>query len=291
MTVQVAIHAALFVQFVYDHWGTEALSVDLDGKPVINAAGEPIIQGKSYTVLKTIYANDLATGFCPNRPIVEGYKTIGIVAVNDADPTDVYVAIRGTCTIWEWVQDLNFLMKTFSNVSGSGLTEDGFTDMYQSFSFTSGVNQGSAFIQNLATLITRSSPNACATIVGHSLGSSLATLLALDLSANTPVQNSLYTFASPRTGDLTFSHLFNHIVPNAYRITNRLDIVPKTPPPLMYWHVGDETELIPGADVKFDLECEHSLTTYLHLLGALNGTQALYPLEAKCLTSAASGGA
>jgi len=289
MTIQNAINAALFVQFVYDNWGTDALSNNLDGKPVVTTAGAPIIPGKAYSVLKTIYANDLATDFNPNRPILEGYKTIGIVAVNDADPTDVYVAIRGTSTIWEWLQDLNFLMKSFANVSGSGLTEDGFTDMYQSFSFTAGVNQGPAFIQNLAALITKSSPKACATIVGHSLGSSLATLLALDLSANTPLTNVLYTLASPRTGDLTFSHLFNHVVPNAYRIANRLDIVPKTPPPLLYWHVGDETELIPGSDLKFDLACEHILTTYLHLLGVLNSTPSLYPLEAKCLTSAAPG--
>jgi pimeloyl-ACP methyl ester carboxylesterase len=131
---------------------------------------------------------------------------------------------------------------------------------------------------------------ACATIVGHSLGSSLATLLALDLSANTLVTNVLYTLASPRTGDLTFSHVFNHIVPNAYRIANRLDIVPKTPPPLLYWHVGDETELIPGPDLKFDLACEHILSTYLHLLGVLNNTPALYPLSAGCLKSAATPG-
>jgi triacylglycerol lipase len=289
MTVQNAIDAALFIQFVYENWGTNAHSNDLDGKPVITLAGAPIIAGRNYTVLKTIYANDLATGSNPSRPILEGYKTIGIVAVNDADPNDLYVAIRGTSTIWEWLQDVNFFMKSFSNVSGSGLTEDGFTDMYQSFSFTAGVNQGPAFIQNLAALLITSSPRACPTIAGHSLGSSLATLLALDLSANTPLTCALYTLASPRTGDLTFSHLFNHVVPNAYRIANRLDIVPKTPPPLLYWHVGDETELIPGPEVKFDLACEHILTTYLHLLGTLNNTAGLYPLDAKCLTSAAPG--
>jgi triacylglycerol lipase len=287
MTIQNAINAALFVQFVYDNWGTDDGSNNLDGRPVVTAAGDPIVPVKKYTVLKTIYANDLATVLSPNKPILEGYKTIGIVAANDADAKDIYVAIRGTETVWDWIQDLNFLMKPFSNVSGSGLTEDGFTDMYQSFSFTAGVNQGPAFIQNLAALIAKSSPQACATIAGHSLGSSLATLLALDLSANTPITNSLYTLASPRTGDLTFSHLFNHVVPNAYRIVNRLDLVPKTPPPLLYWHVGDETELIPGPDLKFDLKCEHILTTYLHLLGAVNGTPSLYPLDPQCAKSAA----
>lgn len=288
MTIQNAIDAALFVQFVYDNWGTDQASNNLDGKPVVTAspASAPILPGRTYTVLKTIYANDLATAICPDRPILEGFKTIGIVAVNDADPADAYVAIRGTSTIWEWLQDLNFLMRPFRNVSGAGLTEDGFTDMYDSFSFTAGVNQGPNFIQALASVILGSSPKACATIVGHSLGSSLATLLALDLSVNTSVTNVLYTLASPRTGDLTFSHLFNHVVPNAYRVANRLDIVPKTPPPLLYWHVGDETELIPGADLKFDLACEHILSSYLHMLGAWNGDAASFPLSANCVASA-----
>ena len=40
----------------------------------------------------------------------------------------------------------------------------------------------------------------------------------------------------------------NHIVPNAYRVGNRLDVVPKVPPPLMYFHVGDETELLVKRD-------------------------------------------
>jgi hypothetical protein len=155
VTIQNAINAALFVQFVYDNWGSNELSHNLDARPVVTSHGAPLIVGKTYTVLKTIYTNDLATAINPNRPIVEGYKTIGVVAVNDNDPGDVYIAIRGTSTIWEWLQDLNFLMKPFSNVSGSGLTEDGFTDMYQSFSFTAGVCTGPSFIQQLATVILR----------------------------------------------------------------------------------------------------------------------------------------
>ena len=68
-------------------------------------------------------------------------------------------------------------------------------------------------------------------MTGHSLGAGLATLLALDLAAHSLVPNTCITLASPRVGDLTFQHVFNQVVPNAYRVVNRIDIVPKVPPP------------------------------------------------------------
>ena len=111
--------------------------------------------------------------------------------------------------------------------------------------------------------------NAMVTVTGHSLGAALATLLAIDMSANTTFPTGLYTLASPRVGDLTFHNLFNHVVPNAYRIVNRLDVVPQLPPPLFYFHVGDETELVPSNAMKLDVACEHHLTSYLNMLATL----------------------
>jgi predicted lipase len=72
------------------------------------------------------------------------------------------------------------------------------------------------------------------TICGHSLGGALATLLALDVAANTIFKNpTIYTYASPRTGDALFARTYNQVLPNTYRIANRVDMVPKLPlPPL-----------------------------------------------------------
>jgi triacylglycerol lipase len=279
VNVQSAINAGLFVQFVANQWDVGSPKNNLDGMPVVNTAGSPVIPGSRYTVKKTLYACDLATDINPTRPGDEGWKTFGIVAVNDADPNDIFVAIRGTLTVWEWLQDAKFLLRPFKRVSGGGLTEDGFTDMYYSMSFSSANCDGN-FITDLAALLPAS---ARVTVAGHSLGASVATLLAFDLGANTKFIPTLYTLASPRVGDLTFSHVFNHIVPNAFRIANRLDVVPKVPPPLMYFHVGDETELVPGNDLRFDLGCEHHLTSYFHMLGALTGLGANYPIQANCL--------
>jgi hypothetical protein len=277
MDVQSAINAGLFVEYVYENWNSQSPQTNLNGKAVLTAQQKPIIAGKGYTVVKTIYANDLATVINPLQA-QNGFVTMGIVAQNDADPTDVFIAIRGTEGVWEWLQDAKFLSRPFSNVVGSGLTEDGFTDMYQSFSFT--LARSNTFMADLKAAI---DPKAKVTISGHSLGSSLATLLALDMAVNTSLPVRLYTLASPRVGDLTFHNLFNHVVPDAFRIENRMDIVPKTPPPLFYFHVGDETELIPPPNLKFDLGCEHSILSYFNMLSALIGQQANYPIDAKCV--------
>ncbi len=278
MNIPEAIEAGLFVQFVYGSWNSSGQTTNLDGAEVVSGPNTPVIAGKSYKVLKTIYSNDLATDISPNRPLVEGYKTIGIVAVDRANPQSLVIAVRGTEGIWEWLQDIKFLQIPFANVAGAGLTEDGFTDMYYSFSFTPG--NSNTFVKDLLAMIPSGST---VTVVGHSLGSALSTLLALDISAHSSLNVISYTYASPRVGDLTFQTLFNHIVPNTYRIDNRLDIVPKTPPPLFYYHVGDDTELIPPVTVKFDLACEHNTATYFNMLATLLGRGDAYPIPAGCL--------
>jgi hypothetical protein len=283
VNVQAAINAGLFVQFVYDNWNVTSQSTNLDGRPVVTSAGSPIIPGKTYQVLKTIYSNDLATDISPQRPLLEGYKTMGIIAQNAADDADIFIAVRGTEGIWEWLQDFKFLLRSFPNVTGSGLTEDGFTDMYLSFSLTP--SPSTTFMKDVAALLPS---NAMVTVTGHSLGAALATLLALDMAANNNFPVGVYTLASPRVGDLSFHNVFNHVVPNAYRVANRLDIVPKTPPPLLYFHVGDETDLIPSSAMKFDLACEHHLTSYFNMLATLIGQQNLYPIDGDCLKQEAA---
>lgn len=277
MDIQSAITAGLFVQFVADNWASNGQTTVLNNLPVLDTLGNPVVPGRNFVVQDTIYANDLATDISKANAIVPAYKTIGIVA---RDGADFYIAIRGTDSIWEWIQDAKFFPRLFPNVPGSGLTEDGFTDMYLSFSFTPGSPTGS-FITDLLGKIAGA---ASVTVAGHSLGAALATLLALDLSnGNTSLNPTLYTLASPRVGDLIFHHLFEHAVPSCYRIYNRLDIVPQVPPPPLYIHVGDETELVadPGT-IKYNWPCEHHLTTYLYLLSQLNNGQTNYQVQPNC---------
>jgi pimeloyl-ACP methyl ester carboxylesterase len=128
------------------------------------------------------------------------------------------------------------------------------------------------------------------TICGHSLGGALATLLALDVAANTRFSDpTVYSYGSPRVGDSLFASTYNQVVKNSYRIANRLDIVPALPPPVDYEHVLNPYELNPIRLVPFPpkilvkstLACEHSLATYLYLLSLQSGGVVI-PLESTC---------
>jgi hypothetical protein len=237
---------------------------------------QPNYDGKVYEgfqVLQTIYANDLATDISPNIDPVRDVVSIGYVARSTTDPDEYVIVVRGTEGIWEWIQDAKILPIPFQAVPGAGLTEDGFTDMYNSFRVAPDPKSAS-LTPSLAGLL--GGANSKLTICGHSLGSALATLLAVDVAINTPYkQPTLYTFASPRVGDLHFLNFFNAVVPDCYRIANRMDIVTHVPTPPLYFHVGDETELNPQSSVVNNPACEHDIATYLFLLS--NGATALTP--------------
>lgn len=76
-------------------------------------------------------------------------------------------------------------------------------------------------------------------VTGHSLGGAMATLLACAINLrfeDNPV--TLYTYASPRVGDIEFARHWNHLVPHL-RHVYRNDIIPAVPPAdLGYHHFG-----------------------------------------------------
>ena len=254
---------------------------------VTNSAGTSVTAGgTAYTVVTTIYANDLATDMNPNR--TNNIVSIGLIY--EAEQTgDVVVAIRGTDGILEWVHDAEFLLVPCPFLVGAGKTEDGFTAMYNSL--RTAVSPGSpTVVSALATLPYKHTISSM-TICGHSLGGAIATLLALDVAANTKVPNpTVYTYASPRTGDPSFVVKYNKLLTNSYRIANRLDVVPKLPLPPVYDHVAELYELNPmrllplppKILVKPTLDCEHSLVSYLYLLSVVSGGLVL-PLDQTCV--------
>jgi pimeloyl-ACP methyl ester carboxylesterase len=133
-------------------------------------------------------------------------------------------------------------------------------------------------------------PASSLTVCGHSLGAALATLLALDVAANTIFKDpTVYTYASPRTGDPAFASTYDQVVKNSFRIANRLDLVPKLPLPPFYEHVAELFELNPiqllplppKIMVKPTITCEHLPNSYLHLLSVVSGGPIL-PLDPTC---------
>ena len=193
-----------------------------------NSAGKVIhAGGTSYMVVTTIYASDLATDMNPARAI--GLVSIGLI-LQAAGTGDVVIAIRGTEGILEWIHDAEFLQVTCPFLVGAGRTEDGFTDMYTSL--RTGDAAGSPGVVDALATLPFARPVGPLTICGHSLGAALATLLALDVAANSSFRNpTVYTYASPRTGDPAFASTYNQVVPDTFRIANRVDLVPKLPFP------------------------------------------------------------
>jgi Lipase (class 3) len=259
----------------------------IDPSNLANSAGNSITAGgTTYTVATTIYANDLATDMNPGR----GNDIVSIGLILQANRTgDVVIAIRGTEGIMEWIQDAIFLMVPCPFLAGAGNTEDGFTAVYESF--RTGPMAGSPAVVSALATIPLPQPITSVTICGHSLGGALATLLALDVAANTPFKSpTTYTYASPRAGDPTFVAMYNHIVPNTFRVANRLDLVPKLPLPPLYDHVLGLYDLNPvrllplppKVMIKPTLACQHILDSYLYLLSSLSGGPVL-SLDQQCI--------
>jgi hypothetical protein len=253
---------------------------------ITNAAGTLVaVGGTTYQVVTSLFANDLATDMNPAR----GQSRVSIGLILQAATTgDVVIAVRGTEGVHEWIHDAEFLMLPCPILPGSGHTEDGFTAMYLSMTTS---------LDPMCPSVTRSLPTAkfprpitSLTICGHSLGGALATLLALDVAANTAFKNpTVFTYASPRTGGPQFASTYNQVVRATTRIAGRLDLVPKLPLPPLYEHVLGLYELnsiqlgLPlKMLVKPELACLHILSSYLSLMSRLDGGPIL-PLDAACV--------
>jgi hypothetical protein len=228
----------------------------------------------TFEVIASIYANDLATDASKKRGTT-GRVSIGLL-LWETKTGEAVIALRGTEGIPEWVQDARFDTKVCFFLPEAGETEEGFTDMYKSFA--AGTPTGSSVTSSLTTIFGTKQVNSL-TVCGHSLGGSLATLQALDAaanSANAKCKNpAVYTYASPRTGDAQFASTYNRMVPNTFRIVNRVDLVPKLPLSPPYEHVLGLYRLTaiqflpPAILVEPNPLCEHVLETYLYLLSKL----------------------
>jgi lipase (class 3) len=251
-----------------------------------NAAGQVILVGDAkYDVVTSLFANDLCTEMNPQRGKTR--VSIGLM-LQTSDEGDVVIAIRGTEGIREWVHDSEFLLVKCPFLAGAGHTEDGFTAMY--LSMTTASDPGSLSLIRWLSAPKFPRPFTSLTICGHSLGGALATLLALDVAANTAYKNPVvYTYGSPRCGGPLFASTYNQVVPNTFRVAGRLDLVPKLPLPPLYEHVNTLYELNsvqlgvpPKILIRPDLACLHVLSSYLFLLSRLAGGTIL-PLQPACV--------
>ncbi len=247
---KVAAENAQFVQFVYNMYGAGG---SLDPAP------DPGLTRLGYEILLTLTARDW-----------ESVKFYGFIAAPSASHGDLVLAIRGTEDFTEWLLDFDVVPLRYMNL---GFAAAGFGSIAKTFSFSD--STGASYdLPGAIAKLNAETPIASLTILGHSLGSALATLAAGQLaSENTAGVKDLitvWTFASPRVGLLDFMDNYNKAVPNTYRIWNNLDLVPGVPV-LPYVHVGGSGEELKQSQAQMNEldttpSCEHHLATYQWLI-------------------------
>jgi predicted lipase len=169
----------------------------------------------------------------------------------------VFLVFRGTRTGSEWLKNIKIRLSPYPHAA-LGKVHDGFIEAYDMFRRTiidslNGLGRGKRLY-----------------ITGHSLGAGLATLAAPDIVCATsfglPV---VYTFASPRVGDLQFADGFNRLMKGAsFRIANTCDLVVSIPFPVpflgfiggYFTHVETPVDFTTQRE---DLDKNHAIDTYL----------------------------
>jgi hypothetical protein len=198
------------------------------------------------------------------------------------------VVIRGTDGFVEWVEDGEFVPILYAPATvlpaGQGWVsvEQGFWTLYQSMNL---VGPQGAPLGGLAPAIAKIvGPDGAVVVVGHSLGSALATYLTLDLArGDLGARVSACLFASPHTGDQAFVDLFDRTVVD-YRLFNYiLDIVPRVPLELGYRPLPRRTIIQPAnaeASIRVDIGCNHHVICYCAMLDYEGTRRATVPVPA-----------
>lgn len=247
----------------------------------------------------------------------EELKFYGIVVHETANPDSRIVAIRGTEGLVEWLDDAAAIPVPFRQVPSAGRVAWGFDKIYSTMRVVkrplpkpvaAPVHPQAAepevetftgsFADQLEQLANsrerergeraplgegRTRVERPTIVTGHSLGAALGTLFVMENDSKRKFDlTTLCTFASPRVGNMEFVHTFNKLPMDSWRIVNTRDLVPKLPPKipvvLDYDHVDAAYPFDSSAFAKKNLECCHTLETYLHWL---DNRAALAPSCAK----------
>jgi hypothetical protein len=158
---------------------------------------------------------------------------VGFVAV-DHEHRDVVLAFRGTVSRANWVTDFDGQWIS-TNWCPKCKVHRGFWKTWM---------QSKPHLTQAVREAVQANPNYTLVITGHSLGGAVATLAAADFRRTFKDlcnETELYTFGSPRVGNVYLVKYLTHLSDKSYRITIPEDPVPKLPPIMLgYLHTSPE---------------------------------------------------
>ncbi|KAI9196055.1 hypothetical protein LWI28_020651 [Acer negundo] len=266
------------------------------------------MDNSGYEVTKYIYATpDI------NIPIQNGDscgRWIGYVAVSDDDSVrrlgrrDIVVTFRGTVTNPEWIANLMSSLTQARldphNPRPDVKVESGFLSLYTSDESDNKFGLGSCreqLLSEVSRLINKYKGETLSiTLAGHSMGSSLAILLAYDISElglnrstdSSIVPVTVFSYGGPRVGNSGFKKRCEELGVKVLRIVNVNDPITKLPGVVFnenfrvlmggryefpwscscYAHIG--VELVLDFFNMQNPSCVHDLETYISLLRCPN---------------------
>ncbi len=244
---------------------------DMYSVGALNPPADPRIAAAGWTIEGYLTAHDALfppKGAARQRLSVNPTSRVffGFLAKSNANPSSHVAVIRGTDGIVEWVIDAEFLLIPHPRHPGVAV-EQGFWNIYQTMSLADPAT-GVTTHQNAAEGVADTVGTGTVVVVGHSLGSALATYLSDDLAERIGSRASACLFASPRTGDAAWAALFAGAV-TEYRLFNYvLDIVTHVPA-LGYATLPNATVIQPAAaqaGIHFDIFCNHHVICYCAMI-------------------------
>lgn len=198
-----------------------------------------------------------------SAPLVRETVCYGYVAQSVTNPHQFVIALRGTSNPIEWAEDAEFELMSAPGIPGA--VECGFYGIANSLAFRVPGGADQPLIPALTALVGSGS----LTIVGHSLGSALATIVAYQAAPALGGRVTLRVFASPRPGNADFTAAVAEAVPDHVHYANVLDLVPRVPFGFGYAPLPNTVTLLPHTGfvrIKFGPACLHHLVGYLALI-------------------------
>lgn len=260
-TNSVASSYGLLVMFAMDMYTSAA-------PPSLTPAPDARLIAAGWNVIGYLVGNDAL--YHKQSALTGGVDvSYGYVAQSATDATNFVAVVRGTNGLIEWIEDAEYPPIPYGPAPGA-MVEQGFWGIYATFRMLApdgSTVPGATVVESISSLV---GATGNLMVVGHSLGSSIATYLSLDLARGL-LENrvSACLFASPQPGNQDFADFYDQTVANYELYNYRLDAVPQVPPGPDYVALSKETVLQPAtvkACIRVDVGCNHHIICYCAML-------------------------